>query len=266
MDNPAKLNISGGATTCIPGHFFRREPGFPYYTLGCNLSGRIITHYTDGEIIEHRAISLGLTPPNTPYTASVPVLHRELWVFFTPRPEWRPWLNWGVDASKPDRQTVLPLTDRENQVKIIRGLRNVLDYSSSHLTNGPRLAELALEQVLVLAASLSASGGALDERLEKVLHAMRQDLAEPWREESLARIARLSSSRFSHLFSGKLGISPLKFLEKQRMERAKALLLSTTTPVKEIAAEVGYPDALHFSARFSQIVGRCPSQFRHLGS
>ncbi len=263
MDNFAKRIISGNQQTCAPGHSFRREPGFPYYTLGCLLSGRIITRFAGGEY-EIEAVSLNLTPPNTPYSLIAPEAHREMWVLFTPRPEWQPWLNWGqASGIKP---FPLLLADRGTRIKIIRGLRNVLEYCQSPLPTGPRLAALALEQVLVLAASLSANGGALDDRLQRVLNAMHRDLAQPWREENMARIANLSPSRFAHLFSEKLGMPPLKHLEQLRMDRAKNMLLSSATPVKEIAALVGYPDALHFSARFSRVVGRCPSQFRHHGA
>jgi AraC family transcriptional regulator of arabinose operon len=265
MDNSAKRIISGSKQSCEPGHSFRREPGFPYYTIGCLLSGRIITRYHGGEF-EYQAVSLTLTPPNTPYSLIAPEAHREIWAFFTPNPEWHPWLKWGLGGDKATGPYSLPLTDRGTRIKIIRGLFNVLDYCRSPLPTGPRLAALALEQVLILAASVSENGGALDERLQRVLHAIHQNLTQPWREESMAKITNLSTSRFAHLFREKLGMPPLKFLEQLRMERAKTLLLSSATPVKEIAAEVGYPDALHFSSRFRRVVGRCPSQFRHLGA
>jgi AraC family transcriptional regulator of arabinose operon len=265
MDNFANIVVSGDEAAYAPGHGFRREPGFPYYTLNCLISGSLLIRHAGGES-ERQAVSLGLTPPCAPYSLSATGAHRELWIIFTPRPEWRPWLNWGQPGSVPCDLLSLRLTDRGNRAKILRCLRNVLEYSRSSLPAGQHLAELALEQALVLAFSLAARGGVLDERLERVVRSMRLDLAQPWRENELAKIANLSPSRFAHLFREKLGVAPLKFLEQLRMEKAKALLLATAATVKVIAAEVGYPDALHFSGRFRRVVGRCPSRFRHAGT
>jgi len=265
MDNFADNFLVGGEAECGPGHIFRRDPGFPYYTLGCLLSGSIVTRYPAGEC-ELKAVSLSLTPPDCPYSMSSAGAHRELWIFFTPRPEWRPWMNWGQSSSAACILPYVQLTERGSRVKLLRCLYNVLEYSCSTLSAGQHLAELALEQALVLAFSLAMKGGVLDERLESVIRAMRQNLAQPWSESELAQIAHLSPSRFAHLFREKLGVAPLKFLEQLRMEKAKSLLLATANPVRTIADEVGYSDALHFSARFRRVVGRCPSHFRCTGT
>lgn len=261
MDISATTIISGSEKSCAPGHTFHREPGFPYYTLGLMLTGRVRIRY-GAEELESPAGTLGLTAPNTPYSVHVPEAHREIWLFFLPRPEWRELLNWGQPENAPAGCYSVALDDRVSRAQITRWMRQALVYSQSRLPAGQRLAELALEQVLVLASSLAASGGALDERLERVLRAMRHDLARPWREAELAAIATLSTSRFAHLFSKKLGLSPLRYLERLRMERAKSLLLGTSNSVKEIAAGVGYPDALHFSTRFRRLVGRSPRAYR----
>jgi len=261
MDDFAHSTISGGEKSCPPGHSFRREPGFPFYTLGVMLSGRVTIRYAGVEI-ESSAISLGLTAPNTPYALFVPEAHREIWLFFSPRPEWRRWLNWGRQVNAPTGHCHVALTEKANRVAIVRGMRQALAYSQSPLPTGPRLAELALEQVLILASSLSASGGAVDERLERVLRAVGHDPAHAWREAELAEIATLSTSRFAHLFREKLGLSPLRYVEQLRLEKAKALLLGTADSVKEIAAGVGYPDALHFSTRFRRKFGRSPRAYR----
>lgn len=261
MDISATAIISGGEESCAPGHTFRREPGFPYYTLGLMLTGRVSIRLGAVEF-ESPAGTLGLTAPNTPYSLQVPEAHREIWLFFLPRPEWRGLLNWGQPDHAPTGHYRIALTDRASRAQITRLMRQTLAYSQSRMPAGQRLAALALEQVLILAASRSASGGALDERLERVLRAMRHDLARPWREADLAAVATLSTSRFAHLFSKKLGLSPLRHLERLRMERAKSLLLGTSSSVKEIAAAVGYPDALHFSTRFRRLVGRSPRAYR----
>ncbi|MCC6581561.1 MAG: helix-turn-helix domain-containing protein [Phycisphaeraceae bacterium] len=145
-------------------------------------------------------------------------------------------------------------------------LRNVLEYQHADYPARRHLASLALEQALVLAFSLTESRIAMDDRIERAIAAMRRDPSHPWREAALARVASLSASRFAHLFRAQVGISPVRFLEQVRMEKAKGLLLATSQPIKSIAAEVGYDDALHFSTRFRRATGRCPRTYRRAGA
>lgn len=265
MDNSAKHLFTVDEDAIKRGHFFQRDAGCPYYTVACVLSGSVSIRHAAGQY-EQQAFTLSLIPPNTIYSLNAPHAHREIYACFSALPEWQPWLDWGQGTGKNCVPVFLPLTDSESREKIIRGLRDALDYSHSPLPTGPRLAQLALEQVLVLASTLATHGGALDERLMRVLRAMREAMAQPWREQDMAQIATLSPSRFAHLFREKIGTPPLKYLEQLRMERARTLLLTTMVPVKEIAAGVGYPDALHFSSRFTHVFGHSPRQFRHVGS
>lgn len=255
MYHSANSIISGDEMRIPPGHTFAREPGFPYYTLGCMLEGRCVIRDAGGERV-NEAVSLSLTPPNTPYAIACPAAHRELWIIFAPRPDWSPWVTWGGAG----RGLLLP--DDDYRERLLRGLRDVLAYTRSLLPTGPRLAELALEQVLVLGATLAAPTRKQDARLEPIITAMRQRLDHPWREDELAALACLSLSRFAHLFREMVGMTPFQYLERLRMDRAKGLLLTTALPVKAIAAEVGFPDALHFSARFRRAIGCCPTRFR----
>ncbi len=62
----------------------------------------------------------------------------------------------------------------------------------------------------------------------------------------------------------RLGISPMRFVTRLRMERADRLLADTTMSVTEIAHLVGFDDPLHFSRRFRQWTGQPPSARREL--
>lgn len=260
MDNFASI-VNGDESTYAVGHTFRRERELPYYTLSFILTGRISLQSTAG-LVEFPEHTLLLVPPRNDYVVTVLDPYRELWFVFDPRTEWRPFLDWGPARRVPGLCSSMPVTTPGHQEKIARGMRDVLEYRRSHFRARQRLAELALEQVLVLAASLSEHGGALDERLQRVLDALHHDLAHPWREAELAEVAGLSTSRFAHLFRQELGVPPVRYLERLRLEQAKALLLTTSLPIKTIADEVGYPDPLHFSGCFRRVVGHSPREFR----
>lgn len=256
--------INGSDINHRAGYAFRRKPGFPYYTLSLIIEGRYRIKSGSGrqEIQPH---TLLLIPPNTPYVASVLAPGREVWMFLAPPAEWQPLLDWNPPRQAPRCCFTVAIEGQDLRSKITRIMQDAVEFRTSHLEAGARLAELAVEQVLVLGASLAKHGDALDDRLQSVLQALRRDLARPWREAEMAALANLSTSRFAHLFREKLGIPPVRYLERMRMDAAKALLLSTVQPVKAISAEFGYPDPLYFSARFRHVVGVSPRRYRERG-
>ncbi len=71
-----------------------------------------------------------------------------------------------------------------------------------------------------------------------------------------------SRSRFTHLFTEVIGISPYRYQQKFRLEQACELLRSTALSVSEVAENVGFQDALYFSRLFKKRFGMAPSDMR----
>ena len=71
-----------------------------------------------------------------------------------------------------------------------------------------------------------------------------------------------SRSRFTHLFTEILGISPYRYQQKFRLEQACELLCSSTLPISEVSESVGFDDALYFSRLFKKRFGVTPSEYR----
>jgi len=82
---------------------------------------------------------------------------------------------------------------------------------------------------------------------------------------SLERIAaefRLSPFYISKIFKEETGVNYIDFLTELRMERARAMLIDPTIPLKEVAYEVGYHDPNYFSKVFKKSSGVSPSDYR----
>lgn len=84
----------------------------------------------------------------------------------------------------------------------------------------------------------------------------------PWRVEELADLAALDPDYFGRLFRRHLGVSPLVYLARIRVERAAQLLTNTDEPVSRIGTLVGWPDPTYFARRFRQLTGLTPSDYR----
>jgi hypothetical protein len=64
------------------------------------------------------------------------------------------------------------------------------------------------------------------------------------------------------VFAASYGQTPIRYLTRRRIERAKDLLRSANLTVTEICLAVGFASLGSFSARFSQLVGQSPTAYR----
>ncbi|MBD2871554.1 response regulator transcription factor [Paenibacillus arenilitoris] len=80
-------------------------------------------------------------------------------------------------------------------------------------------------------------------------------------DEAAAHVG-LSTSYFSLLFKQNFGETFIEYVTRQRMERAKALLLETPKSVAQIAKEVGYSERRYFTKVFMKYTGDNPTDYR----
>jgi AraC-like DNA-binding protein len=112
----------------------------------------------------------------------------------------------------------------------------------------------------VTARRETAGGGssALDIALAR-LHA---PFTERCSLSDVARIAGMSRSYFIRFFRKQLGIPPMQYRMRMRIESAALNLIETDHSIGEIAAMAGFDDALYFSRMFRRWMGVPPSSYR----
>ena len=88
------------------------------------------------------------------------------------------------------------------------------------------------------------------------------DLDEPLRPDDLARMAGLSPAQLDRRMRRVFGISTSAFVRKTRIEHAAQLLVTTATPIAEIALACGYGDQTAFTRQFHATVGQPPAAWR----
>ena len=85
------------------------------------------------------------------------------------------------------------------------------------------------------------------------------------RDISLGDIAKfvfLSPSYFTRAFKEQTGVSPINYLLKVRIERARELLAETGMKVSDIAAGVGFSNQQRFNEMFKKYTGITPLKYR----
>jgi len=99
--------------------------------------------------------------------------------------------------------------------------------------------------------------------VDKIQSIMWENIAGQLSLEQLANMANLSKYHFSAQYKTLTGYSPIKHFIHMKMEHACFLLDTSEMPVGEIAAALGYDDALYFSRIFKQTLGVSPKNYRH---
>ena len=79
--------------------------------------------------------------------------------------------------------------------------------------------------------------------------------------EMLASLCGLSDSQFKHKFKAQMGTSPRDFINLQKIEYAKALLLENKN-VTEIAMELGFNTSSYFSTVFKRYTSYTPLEYK----
>ncbi|WP_409345566.1 AraC family transcriptional regulator [Paenibacillus sp. MBLB4367] len=98
----------------------------------------------------------------------------------------------------------------------------------------------------------------------QVDHAIRWltlQYSQPISIEQMAASLGYHRTHLSKLFKQQTGMSPMSYLLRLRMERAKLLLAGDLT-IEQIASSVGFSDALYFSKQFKKWYGSSPTQYR----
>ncbi len=101
-----------------------------------------------------------------------------------------------------------------------------------------------------------------DPRLNAALIIMEQHTENTISIPELAASVGLSRRQLERLFMEKAKMSPALVYRKFRLERAKHLLTQTDASLIEIALEVGFESAGHFSRIFAKAYGQTPSSLR----
>lgn len=106
----------------------------------------------------------------------------------------------------------------------------------------------------------------MDTKHKNIIHRsidyMRRNCGQKLTLQEVAQYAGYSPSYFSKLFRTELGCTFQTFLNQLRVDKSKALLLSTTISSAEISGLVGFEDQSYFCKVFKQFNGVTPDQYR----
>jgi AraC-like DNA-binding protein len=131
-----------------------------------------------------------------------------------------------------------------------------------------RIAELVFVEVLrshlATASATGASwlGGLRDQVVGLALARMHAEPARAWTLPELAHEIGASRSVLAERFTSFVGLPPMLYLTRWRIQLAASRLASGAAPISAVAGEVGYESEAAFSRAFKKVTGVTPASWR----
>lgn len=101
------------------------------------------------------------------------------------------------------------------------------------------------------------------DRLSSILDHILANLQDPHTISSLAHHAGMSERTFQRRFQSLTGLSPLKWILRERLEQARILLETSSTAPDEIARVTGLGSAENLRLQFGRCYGISPVTYRN---
>lgn len=100
------------------------------------------------------------------------------------------------------------------------------------------------------------------DRFSEIIAWIAGHLGEDLSQEVLASKAAYSPRHFGRLFRNAYGVTPARFVEKLRMDEARARLAIPRSTVQNVAESVGFKNRFVFSRAFERRFGLSPNAYR----
>lgn len=154
----------------------------------------------------------------------------------------------GLTGEKPFRRKALTANVRRTSERAIDRMAEAGKRDAATAMELQGLVCRLFAELIRDAARAQASDR--EDWLQECKRYMELHAAEGITVQQVADYAGVHRSYFSQAFTNLAGISPLKFLQKIRMEKAKQLLHATDASITEIALSLGYPNLYAFTRAY----------------
>ncbi len=146
-----------------------------------------------------------------------------------------------------------------------RGLLEELAAKSGAVGPFDWLERLSLSFKLLCEMARDTNRIKMDEQIQKInagLTYLQNNFTRAFSVGQLAQMCCLSEGSFRRIFSQCMGMNPVEYRNKLRVEKAAILLRTGTATVGEVAEAVGISDIKYFSKLFKQHIGVSPSAIK----
>jgi transcriptional regulator GlxA family with amidase domain len=98
--------------------------------------------------------------------------------------------------------------------------------------------------------------------ITRVQNHVLEHLDQPFNIDGMASLAAMSPRHFARVFAREVGMTPMEFLQRARIDHARNLLETSDLPLKTIAFKSGFGSVRHMRFLFSEKLGLTPTHYR----
>ena len=109
---------------------------------------------------------------------------------------------------------------------------------------------------------MSQSGHKRKNDIEQVAAFIEEHYADPVTLGGMAKIFMTNPCALSRSFKRYMGIPPISYLNRVRIQAAKELIENSDLSLTQVCSRVGYESLTYFGRVFKEFTGVTPSQFR----
>ena len=169
-----------------------------------------------------------------------------------------------------DKLSYLVLSDKEewerNVTKNMMLAYDVIynesyDYENEarfHITRALRL----LNENIKVNQKINSHDEIIYKRIKKVLRYIDDNLSEELNNDKLSELIAVSESVLLKSFKQTIGLSPMQYVLKQRIDKARYLIITTDKKISDIANECGFNDMSYFSKTFKRYFKVSPTEYK----
>ena len=103
-------------------------------------------------------------------------------------------------------------------------------------------------------------------RIDKALRRIHDHCEQPFSVEELAGLVNMSTSAFHRAFKDVTSLSPIQYVKKIRLNKARNLLVDNGLRASDAAREVGYESVSQFNREFKRYFGASPRRLPETGA
>lgn len=158
----------------------------------------------------------------------------------------------------------------DNDTEVTNLINKLMRVCSSEDRTKNIYADLNLKELLIrlvqsqhlVQVSMESSSIANQSRLHYILHFIQEHLTQKITTDVLCRKAYMSRNEFFKWFREQFGITPVDYINKERIKLAKQLLAQGNNTITGISYQCGFSDVNYFVRLFKKTEGVTPGAYK----
>ncbi|QHI69392.1 AraC family transcriptional regulator [Tichowtungia aerotolerans] len=151
---------------------------------------------------------------------------------------------------------------RQLMPELIGELQSSHDLRAAHSISLLRMVLVELKRIVTGEAVNTDNHNWSEKKVQSLLAQLSSNCDQQWTLREMAEHCGIQRTRLNTVFQKLTGSTPMEYLGRLRMERAKTLLRETDIKIIDIAFECGFSSSQYFANTFKNVTGMTPSQYR----